>query len=284
MRNPWGALLIPPLLVSGGLLCVSLYAFLRLSLYADLDLGQVGDQASVGNYVRVATDEFYYQSLWVTVKIAMAVVALSLLLAYPAAYILARMQSRWAPVLLAGVVITSFITIVIKVLGLIIIFGADAPLNKAMQSLGLLAGPMRLIGTEIGVVIGLTQYTLGFLILLLFGVISTIPRSLEDAAAIHGASLPRIIWRVVLPLSLPGIVAGGLVVFNMSMGAFTSAALLGGGRVLTLPVLIQRTIMLETRYALGAALSAILLLAVLAINILSLVAVKRLRAARLGVG
>lgn len=283
MKTSWGSLLIPPLLISGGLLVISQFAFLRLSLYADLDLGTVGDEIGFGNYVRIATDPFYYRSLLVTAKIAMAVVALSLVLAYPTAYIIARMRSRWREVLLAAAAITSFITIVIKVLGLIIIFGADAPLNKALQALSLSTGPIRLIGTELGVIVGLTQYTLGFLILLLFSVISTIPRSLEEAAAVHGASRARTIWRVVLPLSLPGVVAGSLVVFNMSMGAFTSAALLGGGRVLTLPVLIQRTIMLETRYAVGAALSAVLLVAVLAINIFSLIAVRRLSVARGGI-
>src|SRR5690606_7223437 len=104
--------------------------------------------------------------------------------------------------------------------------------------------------------IGLAQYAVGFMVLLLYGVLQSIPRSLEDAARVHGASLWRVFLRVLIPLSLPGITNGALIVFNLCMGAFTSAALLGGGRVLTLPVLIQQTLMVETRYGMAAALAA----------------------------
>jgi putative spermidine/putrescine transport system permease protein len=120
------------------------------------------------------------------------------------------------------------------------------------------------------------------MILVLFSVIQTIPRSLEEAALIHGASRARMFWRIVVPLSLPGLVGGALIVFNLSMGAFTSAALLGGGRVLTLPVLIQRTILLENKYAMAAALSALLLALVLAINVASVFIVSRLKVATRG--
>jgi putative spermidine/putrescine transport system permease protein len=118
------------------------------------------------------------------------------------------------------------------------------------------------------------------MILILYSVIQAIPRSLEDAAEIHGATRWRVMWRVVMPMSLPGVVGGGLIVFNLAMGAFTSAALLGGGRVLTIPVVIQQAILVETRYAMAGALSAVLLIAVMAINLLSVLAVARLKPAR----
>jgi len=84
-------------------------------------------------------------------------------------------------------------------------------------------------------------------------------------------------WRIMLPLSLPGLTVGGLMIFNMSMGAFTSAALLGGGRVLTLPVLIERTIMMEVKYSMAATLSVVLVAAVALINFVSILALRRLR-------
>ena len=102
-----------------------------------------------------------------------------------------------------------------------------------------------------GVVLGLLHFTLGFVVLLIFSVLQTIPRSLEEAAEVHGASAWRVFRRVVLPLSAPGVVVAGLVIFNLSMGAFTAVSLLGGGRILTLPVLIERTMILETKYAHG---------------------------------
>jgi len=82
--------------------------------------------------------------------------------------------------------------------------------------------------------------------------------------------------RVVLPLSLPGIVVTALIVFNLCMGAFTSAALIGGGKVFTLPVLIQQTVIMQTRYGMGATISAVLMAATLLINLLSVVLLARL--------
>ena len=106
-------------------------------------------------------------------------------------------------------------------------------------------------------VVGFSYFSFGFAVLLLYSVVRTIPRSLEEAAAAHGAGRLRTMLRVVLPLSLPGLAAAFLTVFNLCMGAFTSAALLGAGRVLTLPVLIERTILAEVRYGLGGALGGV---------------------------
>ena len=142
--------------------------------------------------------------------------------------------------------------------------------------------PLSPYGSLWGVVVSQLLYTLPFMLLTLFSVIRTIPRSLEDAAEIHGAARWRVMWRVVVPLSLPGVIAGTLVVFNLSAGSFTSPALLGGGKVLTLPVLIQQTAMAQTKYGLAGALSAVLLLSVLLINLASVLAVSRLRSAKLG--
>jgi len=170
---------------------------------------------------------------------------------------------------------------VIKVYGIIVIFSADGGLNKLMMALGLLDRPYTIIGNQTGVVIGLMQFTMGFGVLLLYSVVRTIPVSLEEAATVHGASRIRVFWRVILPLSLPGVIVGALMIFNMCMGAFTSAALLGGGRVFTLPVLIQRAVIIKTEYGMGAALAAVLLVSVILINLISVFLLKRLRAARL---
>ena len=280
MRTRWEALLLPPLLVSFLLFAVPQLVFLRMSLFKDLGLGQVGSRLELGNYLEFVRDPFYLRSLALTAFLSALVVVVALLLGYPLAYLLARMRARFASLLLAVLVTTSFVTVVVKVLGLIIVFSANGPLNRLLVGTGLIERPIQLLGNRSGVVIGLLHYTMAFMVLVLLSVIQTIPRSLEEAAQIHGASRWRVFRRIVIPLSLPGVIVGCMIVFNMSMGAFTSAALLGGGKVLTLPVLIQRTIMLETRYGMGAALSAILLVAVFFINLLSVGLLSRLRGAR----
>jgi len=275
--------MLPPLAVSFLLLFGTQYVFLRAGFFEDLGLGMVGTEVRFDNYIAAFLDPFYLRSLELNFYLSASVVVLTLLCAYPVAYVIARMDPRWGLFLLAAIVVSSFITVVIKALGLIIIFGTDGPVNSLLLGLGLVERPIKVVGNLAGVVIGLMHYVLGFMVLLLFSVIQTIPRSLEEAGQIHGASRWRVFWRIVIPLSLPGIVTGSLIVFNLCMGAFVSAALLGGGKVLTLPVVIERTIVLESAYAMGGALSAILLLAVLLINIASVLLVRRLRAARLAV-
>ena len=162
-----------------------------------------------------------------------------------------------------------------------ILFGADGPINSILLGLGIVERPVKILGTRAGVVIGLMHYVLGFMVLMLFSVIQTIPRSLEEAAQILGASRWRVFWRVVIPLSVPGVVAGSLIVFNLCMGSFVSAALLGGGKVLTLPVVIERTIVLNSEYAMSGALSGILMVTVLLVNVVSVLLLRRFRAARL---
>ncbi len=277
----WWLLLVPPFMVSFLLVVASQFVFLESSLFEDLGYGRVGDQVLIDNYARFFTDGFYLGALWVTVKTSGLAALFTLILGFPVAYLIARMRSQWSMILLAGIVVSTFVTIVIKVYGLIVIFSADGLFNTTLMNLGLLSKPYTVFGNISGVVVGLMHFTLGFGVLLLYSVIQTIPRSLEDAAQIHGASRWRVYYRIIFPLALPGVTAAALMVFNMSMGAFTSAALLGGGRVFTLPVLIQRTIMMDIKYSMGATLAAVLLVSVICINVLSIYLLRRMRAAHL---
>jgi len=281
MKVRWELMLIPGFLITVVLIIASQYVFLQGSFFKDLGLGRLSDTLSLANYAKFFSDSFYLNTLWVTIKTSALATLFTVLLGFPVAYLIARMRSRWSMILLAGVVVATFITIVIKVFGLIIIFSADGWLNKLLMSVGIVDRPYTIIGNQVGVIVGLMHFTLGFGVLLLYSVIQTIPRSLEDAAQIHGASRWRMHWRIMLPLSLPGITVGALMIFNMSMGAFTSAALLGGGRVFTLPVLIQRTVMMEIKYAMAGTLAAVLLISVLLINLLSVYLLRRLKAAKL---
>ena len=275
MRVRWGIVMLPAALLSVGLLVASQFVFLRMSLFRDRGFGLVDTEPTLSNYLRVATDSFYLSSLGLTLEVALIVVACSLIVGYPAAYILSRMNPRWATLIIAAIVASALVAEVIKVLGLIVIFSADGIVNRTLVGLGLVTAPVKILGNVTGVVLGLLHFTLGFVVLLIFSVLQTIPRSLEEAAEVHGASAWRVFRRVVLPLSAPGVVVAGLVIFNLSMGAFTAVSLLGGGRILTLPVLIERTMILETKYGMAACLAAVLLGTVLLINALAALALSR---------
>ncbi|MDA0260951.1 MAG: ABC transporter permease [Proteobacteria bacterium] len=281
MKARWEVLLLPSFIFCMALLIGTQFLFIRAGFFEDLGLGLLGTEFKLINYVELIQDPFYWNSLFLNIYLSAIVVVITLIFAYPVAYVVARMRSRWAMMLLAAIVVSSFVTIVIKALGLIIIFGTDGPLNLILVGLGIIDKPIKIVGNVFGVVVGLMHYVLGFMVLMLFSVIQAIPRSLEEAAQIHGASRWRVFARVVIPLSLPGVISGALIMFNLCMGAFVSAAILGGGKVLTLPVVIERTIVLESRYAMAGTLSAVLLLSVLLINLLSVYLVRRMRSARL---
>jgi ABC-type spermidine/putrescine transport system permease subunit I len=114
------------------------------------------------------------------------------------------------------------------------------------------------------------------MVVMLYAVLQTIPVRLEEAALIHGASALRTFLRVVWPLSLPGVVNAGLTQFNLLSGLFVTASILGGGRVLTFPVFIQRTLILFNDYGMAAALSAVLVALVAAVNLVAGGSVRRL--------
>lgn len=277
MRLRWRLFVIPPLLVSFVLFVAPQVAFLRGSFFRNLGFGQVGPDLTLENYVRFVTDGFYQAALARTAGLSLAAALLALLLGFPIAYRLARARTRWRSFWLTLLIASSLITVVIKALGMMILLSAHGPVNLALQALGVPGAPLPLLNNEVGVLAGLVHYILPLVVLTLFGVIQTIPESLEAASRSLGATGWRTVRRVVLPLALPGLVAAGLMGFNLAMGAFTSTALLGGGRVLTLPVLIQRKAVLEGDYPFAATLALVLVLSGVVVNLIVLRSVARPR-------
>jgi putative spermidine/putrescine transport system permease protein len=273
MRVRWGWFLLFPLFASLALLVGSQFEFLKQSFYKDLGLGRVGTTFGFENYTRIFDSSFYMGSIRTTVELSFYAAVIGIVLAYPVAYTIARMRSRWTMVMIATILLASLITVPIKVLGLMIIFSREGALNRFLLRWHLVDSPVTILGNETGVVVGLIYYSLAFAVLLLYSVIKTISVSLEDAAKIHGCGQWRAFWKVVFPLSIPGIVAVGLTVFNLSMGGFAAAALMGGGRVLTLPVLIHRTMIVEAKYGVAATLSVVLLVLALVLNVISTIVI-----------
>lgn len=269
-RHAYDAALVGALIASALLFLVPQFFFIRQSLLQNVAPGVVGDTISLDNYREIVADPFYWGVFGRTIGLSAASVAMGLLLAFPTAYLLARMAApivRWLIVLL---LISSFVSVVVKVLGLSLLLGTDGPVVRTLSALSLGFWNVRLLHNDVGVAIGLVQYTLPLMVMILFGVIQNVPPSLEDAAVVHGASDWRTFRRVLLPLLWPGTLAAALIAFNMNMGAFTSAVLLGGGRVLTVPIMIQRKIVLETDYPNAAALALLLTLTVVAVNLAAL--------------
>lgn len=279
----WCYLLWPTLVLSLLLFALPQMFFVLMSLHRNLGFGRISTGLTAANYRGVLTDPFYLSSLGTTLYLALLASLVCVAIGFPTAYVLARARPAVASALMSLLVISLFVTVVIKVLGLVVLLSQNGIVNRLLVTSGVVAAPLVLLNNEVGVLIGLVHYTLPLFVMLLCGVIQTIPANLEEAAEIHGASRWGVFWWVLVPLTLPGLLAGSLMVFNMSAGAFTSAVLLGGGRVLTIPVLIQRKVLYDVDYPVGSALSTVLLLVVFVLNVVSSVAVVRVaRLARAG--
>ena len=222
----------------------SQFRFIQNSFYQDLGLGRTGTDLTLVNYLKFFTrTRFYLKTFWITIKVSAIAALLTLFLGFPIAYVVAKNEIRTCDVL--GIVVSTFVTIVIKVFSLMS-FSADGVINKTLLNLGLIERAYSIIGTQEGVVIGLMHFAVGFGVLLLYSVVVTVPPSLEYAAQIHGASRLRVYQRVIITLCATWL-RGWRVddIVTCAWVPFTSAALLGVGEVLTLPVLVQRTVMME---------------------------------------
>ncbi|KAF7962063.1 hypothetical protein AWV80_26175 [Cupriavidus sp. UYMU48A] len=256
-----------PLAISLLLFAIPQYFFISTSFHENLGYGRIGEAFTLENYARLFSDSLYLAALSRTLLLSFLTASICLVLGFPVAYMLARSRSKWTSLLLGLLVAATFITPVVKDLGLIIILSQSGMLNTILAAMNIISSPITWLGSEAGVLIGLVHYTLPLIILLLHTVIQTVPRSLEDAAHAHGASRVTVFYGVIIPIIKPGIVAAALMVFNLAAGAFTTPALLGGGRVLVYSILIQRAVILDVDYPFAAALSTLLLVFVFTLNL-----------------
>jgi putative spermidine/putrescine transport system permease protein len=157
----------------------------------------------------------------------------SLVLSYPVAFALVRAQADWLRSLLVSLSITPLFTgEIVRTFSWMLMLGSDGFVNSVLRGIGLIDLPLQIMYTRLGVVIALVQFSMPVMIILLATAISHVDRDCEKAAANLGASPGAVFWRVTLPLTLPGILSGIVVVFAWTMSAFSTPQLIGGGKVL----------------------------------------------------
>jgi len=215
------------------------------------------------NYERVLTDPLYLGLLRDTLLFAVATTVICLGLGFPVALHLARTRSRWRGVLYAAVLSPLLTGVVIRCFGWIVLLANNGLINQMFGLAGF--GPFRLMYNPVGVTIALVHVFLPFMILPIMNSIQSIDPRLGEAALTLGASRGRIFRRVTLPLSLPGIQSGVILVFVLSASAYVIPMLLGGGQVATTPTIVVQQLMGSLLWPFGAALALVLSLTVLAI-------------------
>lgn len=224
------------------------------------------------NYDRILDDSLYVEALFSTMKIGLVTTIASLVLGYPLAHWMARTRSRLGYGVLLILVIAPMLTgIVVRTFAWMTILSDTGVVNATLIGAGLIEKPLPLMYNELGTTIALVHIYVPFMVLTLAGVIGRIDTRLEEAARSLGAGLARTFLEVTLPLSLPGVAAGSLLVFALAISAYVTPYLMGGSQVLTLPMLIYQQVAATFNTAFAGALGILLL----AVSIVIVVAYNR---------
>jgi putative spermidine/putrescine transport system permease protein len=254
-------LLLPATLILG-LFLLALAQLLVLSFQHQVVGGAANSTAfTLDNYVRFLTDGYYLGVLLDTFKLGLGVTALSVVVGYPLAYLIARSPRRWRGTLRLLVLAPLLVSVVVRTYGWVILLAGNGPLNQVLLATGLIQEPLKLLFNDVGVTIGLLHVFLPTMVLASVGVIEGIDPATEEAAASLGGPPWRTFVEVTLPLSLPGVVAGSMLVFSLTIAAYVTPALLGGPSLLILPTLIYQQVIVVLDWSFGAATATILLLA-----------------------
>jgi ABC-type spermidine/putrescine transport system permease subunit I len=206
----------------------------------------------------------YIRVLWTTVTVAVVVTVVTLLLAYPVAYLLSSVRTSVASILMIFVLIPFWTSILIRSYSWMVLLGREGLINKLITSAGIRDEPMQLLNTRFAVYVAMIHILLPFMILPLYSVMRGIDRNLMRAAENLGAPPATVFRRVFLPLSLPGIGAGCLLVFILGLGFYITPALLGGRRDVMISMLIQQQVQ-QINWGFASALALLLLAVALAV-------------------
>jgi spermidine/putrescine transport system permease protein len=253
-----------------GFLLVPLLYLLAVSFAQRSPYGMVEWVWGLRNYAR-AFEPVYLEIYWRSIWMALLTTGLCILLGHPVAYTIAlRVPPKWKSVLLLLVVIPFWTSFLIRTYAWMVILRTEGFINTSLQTLHLTDEPVRLLYTPLAVFIGLVYGELPFMILPLYAVLEMLDRSLLEAAQDLGARGWATFLKVTLPLSMPGLVAGSVLVFIPSIGAFITPDLLGGARTMIVGNLIQNQFAMVRDQPFGSAVAFLLTFAVLVVLLASL--------------
>lgn len=242
-----------------GLFVGPLLIFLTVSLRETAGLAQVGNGPTIDNFARLLGDPYYFDLIQNTLKLATYTTILSLIIAYPIAYLIARAKGMWSRALFLFVIASMFTSFIIGALGLKVLLADSGPLNKLLMALKLVSEPIHLANSITAVLLGMINSMMPLTVLSLVPACEAIPEELIEASYGLGASRWQTFWRVIFVLNRVSIASVGLLVFAISTGLFITPLLLGGGKVRVIGMEIRLQILGLLDYPMGATLGVLLL-------------------------
>jgi ABC-type spermidine/putrescine transport system permease subunit I len=210
-------------------------------------------------------DENYVLTLKTTFELSFLVTAISIALGYPLAYLITQVRPRLAALLMLLVLFPVWTSLLVRCYAWLVLLQRRGVVNSWLQDLGIIDAPLRLMHNFTGTTIGMLHIMLPFMVLPLYASMRSIDRDYMRAAANLGASPVRAFWQVFVPLSLPGLFAGIIIVFVLCLGFYVTPALLGGGRVYMWSMQIERNVTYHADWGAASALGVVLLVITLGI-------------------
>ncbi|MBI3506560.1 MAG: ABC transporter permease [Proteobacteria bacterium] len=259
--------------VAVGLL-VPLLILLRYSFNRFEPRRMMVEAFTADNYIKFFSDPFYTNILWTTLKVAGICTVACLIMGLPLAYVLARTQTRFKNVLIILVVLPLFVGNAVRAAGWMTVLGNKGFLNVTLMDLGILDAPMQMMYSEGAVIAGIIAVNLPYMVLTLQSVIEGINRALEEAAFSLGAGPLEMTRRVLLPLALPGLLAGTILTFILGMNAYATPVLLGGPKFKMMGPLVFGQFQLNN-WPFGAATAFVLMSATLVLTATANIMVQR---------
>jgi putative spermidine/putrescine transport system permease protein/spermidine/putrescine transport system permease protein len=225
------------------------------------------DGLSLRNYARIIENPSYIAIFKNTFLVSSIITVLAIALGYPLAYYIATLPNRLATLFLALVLIPFWTSLLVRTYAWLVILQRQGLINQMLISLGIIDRPLQLVYNWTGTVVGMLHIMLPFFVLPMYAAIRSVDRDLLRAAASLGASPTTTFWTVFLPLTMPGLLAGAMLVFVYSLGFYVTPAILGGGRVTMVAMKVEQNATIYSDW--GAASSLGLVLLVLTITIFS---------------
>lgn len=267
IRSPVAALVSPGVLLVILLLLGPLAILFRYSFNRFVPGELMVSALTLENYAKFFADPYYQDVLWTTLRISALSSAICLILGFPVAYFMVRLAtSRMKALMIIALVLPLMMGNAVRTAAWMVILG-ERGLAASIVGLFGFTDRLDIMYTERAVVIGLVSVLLPFMILTLQSVLEGIDRSLEDAAGSLGASHVQILWRVLLPLALPGILAGVLLCFTLSMNAYATPVLIGGPKFHSMAPEVYQQVQRAMNWPFGAALAFILMITTLLLTV-----------------
>lgn len=216
---------------------------------------------SMGSY-KLAFSSFYFKIIWQSALWALSATLISLVMAYPFAYFIARVD-KWKNVLLILVMIPFWSNLIVRLYSWTTLLNDEGIINNILLHLGLISEPIKMLYTPFAMIVGMVYGFLPFMILPLYSSIEQLNQSYLEAAEDLGATPVKTFLKVTLPLTFPGIIAGFMITFIPEISIFVVADLLGGNKQVMIGNVIRDSFLVEMNWQLGAALSILLMVLVL---------------------